>query len=363
MTARSPTMVTLHESRFVECRWWNDGWTVKTVVTSRSSASMIPVPDLSFFLLCHRYLVICRDHRHVAGPRSRHSTMVGLVAVWLLSLLTVVPQLFVTKLDMRIKRDPDTLEITGRAWVCAEVFSDRERRAYTLAIYGGVYVLPMMTMGFAYGSIARRLWRREGEDVSATRAVSPAAVSSASATTTSSTAAATNQSRSYPQFQTALARRRRVTIMMVTLVLAFTLLWLPFFSASLYLEFRHRGHAGTGAGTGDTEFRAARDFLQLVGYSTCCVNPVIYTFLNRNFQDRLCALCCRGGQQSTARRLSRGRARVDPAAHPSPPLPPAPPVLASVTSPHVPHVLSIDSNSPCCSGSQAGIGNDECDAE
>ena len=33
MTARSTTMVTLHDSRFVECQWRNDGWTVKTVVT------------------------------------------------------------------------------------------------------------------------------------------------------------------------------------------------------------------------------------------------------------------------------------------------------------------------------------------
>ena len=30
---RSSTMVTLHDTRFVKCRWWNDGWTVKTVVT------------------------------------------------------------------------------------------------------------------------------------------------------------------------------------------------------------------------------------------------------------------------------------------------------------------------------------------
>ena len=30
---RSPTMLTLRDTRFVECRWWNDGWTVKTVVT------------------------------------------------------------------------------------------------------------------------------------------------------------------------------------------------------------------------------------------------------------------------------------------------------------------------------------------
>ena len=44
VTARSLTMVTLHDTRFVECRWWNDGWIVKTVVTWRSSASMIPAP-------------------------------------------------------------------------------------------------------------------------------------------------------------------------------------------------------------------------------------------------------------------------------------------------------------------------------
>ena len=47
VTARSPTMVTLHDTRFVECRWWNDGWTVKTVVTWPSSASMIPAPQVA----------------------------------------------------------------------------------------------------------------------------------------------------------------------------------------------------------------------------------------------------------------------------------------------------------------------------
>ena len=41
---RSPTMVTLQDTEFVECRWWNDGWTVKNVVTGRSSASTIPAP-------------------------------------------------------------------------------------------------------------------------------------------------------------------------------------------------------------------------------------------------------------------------------------------------------------------------------
>ena len=41
---RSPTMVTLQDTRFVECRWWKDGWTVKTGVTLRPSTSMITAP-------------------------------------------------------------------------------------------------------------------------------------------------------------------------------------------------------------------------------------------------------------------------------------------------------------------------------
>ena len=43
---RLPTIVMLHDTLFVECRWWNEGWAVKTVVTWRSSASMIPAPGL-----------------------------------------------------------------------------------------------------------------------------------------------------------------------------------------------------------------------------------------------------------------------------------------------------------------------------
>ena len=42
---RSPTMVTLHDNRFAEYRWWNDGWTVKSVVIWQSSAPVIPASD------------------------------------------------------------------------------------------------------------------------------------------------------------------------------------------------------------------------------------------------------------------------------------------------------------------------------
>ena len=53
-------MVTLHDTWFVKCRFWNDGWTVNTVVTWRSSASMIRAPELCSFMkhIHHEYVYI-----------------------------------------------------------------------------------------------------------------------------------------------------------------------------------------------------------------------------------------------------------------------------------------------------------------
>ena len=56
---RSPTMVTLYDTRFVGCRWWNNGWTVKTVVTWRSSASVIPAPGSQRAPSTHSAAVTC----------------------------------------------------------------------------------------------------------------------------------------------------------------------------------------------------------------------------------------------------------------------------------------------------------------
>ena len=35
VTVCSPMMVALHDTWFVECQWWNDGWTVKTSLDGR----------------------------------------------------------------------------------------------------------------------------------------------------------------------------------------------------------------------------------------------------------------------------------------------------------------------------------------
>ena len=64
VTARSPTTVALRYTRFFECRWWNDSWTVKTVVTWRSLDSMIPAPDVVQYWVLDSDCLLSHCHRH-----------------------------------------------------------------------------------------------------------------------------------------------------------------------------------------------------------------------------------------------------------------------------------------------------------
>ena len=86
VTARSPTIITLHDTRLVECRWWIDGWTVKTVVTWRSSASFMPAPGFGSRLLHWSFAKACHtsdlnigtpEHTLLDAKRQRVSAGTG----------------------------------------------------------------------------------------------------------------------------------------------------------------------------------------------------------------------------------------------------------------------------------------------
>ena len=108
---RLPMMVTLHDTWFLNCWWWNDGWTVKTVVTWQSSDTMIPLwigyvlagrdwcTMLSFSRCCKqlaiqqwrlearadRQLHVHQHTRHVTQPFGRQWPMAGKHGDWLQS--------------------------------------------------------------------------------------------------------------------------------------------------------------------------------------------------------------------------------------------------------------------------------------
>lgn len=180
--------------------------------------------------------------------------MYALLAVWLLSLVAVSPQLVVQRLDIRIVRD-ETFNI---AFICAEFFprGERDDYLYSIIIFVVLYTIPLLAMFLCYGAIAHRLWiRKPIGDILAN-----------------------------PQgYGRQINQRKKIIKMLITIVLAFTILWFPFFTVSLYYDLQLHQN--------DVSYRTVMAILQLVGYSNSCINPIIYTFLNNKFQRDFMVMC------------------------------------------------------------------------
>ncbi|KAL0963409.1 hypothetical protein UPYG_G00306060 [Umbra pygmaea] len=85
-----------------------------------------------------------------------------------------------------------------------------------------------------------------------------------------------------------LLAKKRVIRMLVVIVVLFFLCWMPLFSANTWKAFNpvsaHKALSG-----------APISFIQLLSYTSACVNPIIYCFMNTRFRKALFTTftCCR----------------------------------------------------------------------
>ncbi|KAK6171421.1 hypothetical protein SNE40_019614 [Patella caerulea] len=96
-------------------------------------------------------------------------------------------------------------------------------------------------------------------------------------------------------------QKKKIIQMLMLLVLAFAVLWLPFFTAQLVEEYVEM----------EETFRTRQAVLQLIGYTNCCVNPIIYAFLNSHFQREFRSLCARRRLPHIIRPLPRSINRTN----------------------------------------------------
>ena len=185
---------------------------------------------------------------------SKKSAIIGIITVWLLSLCGLSPHLVFQKLDKRLKLTENAISV---GWICAEFYprGKTDGQLYSVFVYVFLYVIPVLIMISTYGAIAHRLWFK--------RPVFPL-------------------KNNANLLARGVAHKRKITKLLIILVLAFTILWLPFFSFSMFTKFADLDMHST---------RIKMAVLQLVGYSNCCVNPVIYTFLNNSFQKEFMRMC------------------------------------------------------------------------
>lgn len=177
-------------------------------------------------------------------------------------MLVVIPHLIYQKLQLRLKivKVNGITYFDGVRYICVEEFPAypviNTQRLYSLMQYIIFYLIPVIIMAFTYGRIGHRLWIHQpiGDILANPR----------------------NHSHNVMQ-------KRRIIRMLMLLFLSFTLLWFPFFTFALYSEFVSI----------DKSYRVKLTVLKLVGYTNCCVNPIIYTFLNKTFRQNLTRVCCK----------------------------------------------------------------------
>ena len=194
---------------------------------------------------------------------NKKSATICIIVVWILALCVLAPHLVFQKLDMRRKVSEDK-KLLGTGWICAEFYprGKKDGQLYSIFVYILLYCIPVLIMVYTYGAIAHRLWFQ--------RQIFPTAENPS-------------------QVARNVAQKKKITKLLIVLVLAFTVLWLPFFTYSMYIEFLEDVTSSQ---------RLKMAVLQLVGYSNCCVNPLIYNSLNNNFQRefrRMFTFQCRNG--------------------------------------------------------------------
>ncbi|XP_062611552.1 cholecystokinin receptor type A-like [Saccostrea cucullata] len=211
------------------------------------------------FIAIDRYAVICE--KGIANViHNRSSGRLIVIAVWCISLCVSSPNLIFQKLDKRVnvKNTNGVLLMDGFKYICVEFFPNQySSRIYTSMIYTCFYLLPVLVMAFSYGRIGHRLWIHHpiGDVLENPR-----------------------------HHERNIKQKKRVIKMLVMLFLSFTVLWLPFFTFHLYREF---------VVNENESFRIKSAILKLIGYANCCINPIIYTFLNKAFQNEFIRIFCK----------------------------------------------------------------------
>uniref|UniRef100_A0A8C7DBG6 Gastrin/cholecystokinin type B receptor n=1 Tax=Oncorhynchus kisutch TaxID=8019 RepID=A0A8C7DBG6_ONCKI len=242
-----------------------------------------------------RYSAICNPLKSRVWQTRSHAYRV-IAAIWVLSLVMMVPYPVFSHLKSFPKPDRTTGHMCRLEWPSGGV----EQTWYMLLLLI-LFFIPGVVMIVAYGLISRELYRGMKFELDQTRENSyddgcyiqiPKKVSA-------------EHPRSNTSEAKLLAKKRVIRMLIITAILFF-LCWMPLYTANTWKAFHissaHRLLSG-----------APISFIHLLSYTSVCVNPVIYCFMNTRFRKALLTTfahsrppCCR------RRRESRFKSTVRP---------------------------------------------------
>ncbi|CAL8290969.1 unnamed protein product [Lota lota] len=288
-----------------------------------------------------RYSAICNPLKSRAWQTRSHACHV-IAATWALSLVLMLPYPVFSVLRSFPKADGGVGHMCRLHWPSSEA----EQTWYVLLLLT-LFFIPGVVMITAYGLISRELYRgiqfelnhnpettalknggaghHDDSDGCYIQVPKRPAAAAAAAAGGVQLPALSPQGPRGPRGPAARRERaranaseckwrakKRVIRMLTVIVALFFLCWMPLYSANTWKAFdlasAHRALSG-----------APISFIHLLSYSSACVNPLVYCFMNTRFRGALLATCGRccpacaraGGRRSAPRRFRGGGGGAD----------------------------------------------------
>ncbi|KAK2905261.1 hypothetical protein QQF64_033527 [Cirrhinus molitorella] len=252
-----------------------------------------------------RYSAICNPLKSRAWQTRSHAYKV-IASTWVLSFLIMTPYPIFSALVKFTKPNNITAHMCRHDWPKSEV-----EQAWCILLLFVLFFIPGVVMIIAYGLISRELYRgiqfeleqKKGQcgmknGISSTVLYSsddgdgcyiqvskrPNSMEMSALTPTGS--AKVDRPRSNTS-EAKLMAKKRVIRMLIVIVAMFFICWMPLYSVNTWKAFdlpsAHRALSG-----------APISFIHLLSYTSACVNPIIYCFMNKRFRKALLSTfsCC-----------------------------------------------------------------------
>ncbi|EFO19795.2 neuropeptide F receptor [Loa loa] len=200
-----------------------------------------------------RYVVIIFPTKR---KRQHNLALLLFSLIWIISITLALPLLITS--DLNTVFDDDKCGISLK--ICHEKneiwnLMPISKRAYTLAVLLTQYALPLISIVFAYSTIAMRMQIR---------------MNSRLASSTFTANANNNERR-----KSVAGRQRRTHLLLICVVIVFAVAWLPLNVFHVLNTF------------GIVEFSVPLFAIcHLIAMGSACLNPVSYAFFNQNFRQQ-----------------------------------------------------------------------------
>ncbi|XP_038168763.1 cholecystokinin receptor type A [Arvicola amphibius] len=250
-----------------------------------------------------RYGAICRPLQSRVWQTKSHALKV-IAATWCLSFTIMTPYPIYSNLVPFTKNNNQT------ANMCRFLLpSDAMQQSWQTFLLLILFLIPGIVMVVAYGLISLELYQGIKFDASQKKSSKEKKLSSGSSRyedsdgcylqksrhprklelqqlSTSNSGSRVNRIRSSSSAANLLAKKR-VIRMLIVIVVLFFLCWMPIFSANAWRAYDTASAEKHLSGT-------PISFILLLSYTSSCVNPIIYCFMNKRFRLGFMATfpCC-----------------------------------------------------------------------